>query len=160
MLTVILILLTSIGGGYLLLSSSFEDPRTEPPEPRNHVRFDGTVTWNGSFILDGELTLGGLDRNVTEFSNTSVKLYSEEGAFMEGRCLGTVSSVRSSNEVSVVLDERPTYVLFVSPDYWHPDRVERFQVINYRWENDQYVGYTWGEPSEVPVNPIANDPCQ
>lgn len=151
------LVVVSIGFGFMFLSGEGTE-RTSPHQPRNSLSFSGDITWNGTFHMNGYIARGGLDRNVTEFSNATLRIYSRDGELMESWCIGDIDGTRGT--ISVSHPTRPRYVIYVSPDYWHPDRLDRFYATYYAWEDGHFVLYTWdATPSSLPVNPIAHDAC-
>lgn len=155
---VTMLVLVSIGFGFVFFTGESDVPPS-PPDPHHQLSFSGDITWNGTFHMNGYIARGGLGVNLTEFSNTSLRIYSRDGDLIESWCIGAINGTRDT--ISVSHPTRPKYVIYVSPDYWHPDRLDSFYVSYYVWEEGQFIPHIWNAgPSNLPVNLIANDPCR
>ena len=114
------------------LSSTAGCVRTEPGSGVVIV-FDGEIgTSAGSFSMDGTIVVGGGVQAVKRYEETTIGLYSLQGAPIHSEPVGILEA---SREVTVRIDQIPQYVIISSPGFW---REPEIQVEYYRRTDEGY----------------------
>lgn len=126
------------------------------------IIYEGNITANEDFLMEGELILQTSQSNQAKFNNVSLKLYDENQILITERCLGHLKS-QEPISISFTTPNQPKYVIITSPDFWSDNMTTRFGVdyfIKSDRYQDEYVYHETGiSPGDFPVNVTDHSAC-